>query len=81
MPPPFLTFSHQDNRNWTPELKRALAKEKAQVFYPAPMFCTDNGAMIAYTGCQRLMAGQQEASRIRNAGLPTVLADRLYLGV
>jgi tRNA N6-adenosine threonylcarbamoyltransferase len=40
------------------ELKRALAKENAQVFYPAPMFCTDNGAMIAYAGAQRLQAGQ-----------------------
>ena len=29
-----------------------------QVFYPRPEFCTDNGAMIAYAGCQRLMAGQ-----------------------
>lgn len=30
-----------------------------QVFYPRPEFCTDNGAMIAYAGCQRLLAGQQ----------------------
>ena len=38
-----------------------LAQRKRwQVFYPSPMFCTDNGAMIAYAGCQRLMAGQQE---------------------
>ncbi len=28
------------------------------MFYPAPMFCTDNGAMIAYAGAQRLQAGQ-----------------------
>lgn len=39
-------------------LKAALAKERARVFYPAPMFCTDNGAMIAYAGAQRLLAGQ-----------------------
>lgn len=41
-------------------LKKALAKERAEVFYPAPVFCTDNGAMIAYAGAQRLAAGQQD---------------------
>jgi N6-L-threonylcarbamoyladenine synthase len=48
-------------------LKKALAKEQAQVFYPAPMFCTDNGAMIAYAGAQRLAAGQvdQVGSAVR----------------
>ena len=33
-------------------------KEKAALFYARPEFCTDNGAMIAYAGAQRLMAGQ-----------------------
>ena len=41
-------------------LKNALGKERCQVFYPAPMFCTDNGAMIAYAGAQRLLAGQTD---------------------
>lgn len=36
-------------------------KHEARVFYPRPAFCTDNGAMIAYAGCQRLLAGQHEA--------------------
>jgi N6-L-threonylcarbamoyladenine synthase len=33
-------------------------KERAAVFFPRLEFCTDNGAMIAYAGCQRLLAGQ-----------------------
>lgn len=55
------------NANLRAELKRALAKEQAEVFYPAPMFCTDNGAMIAYAGAQRLLAGQvdDEKTRVR----------------
>ncbi len=32
----------------------------AEVFYPRLEFCTDNGAMIAFAGCQRLLGGQQE---------------------
>ena len=39
-------------------LKINLAKIKAEVFDARPAFCTDNGAMIAYAGCQRLLAGQ-----------------------
>lgn len=53
------------NANLRAELKRALAREQAQVFYPAPVFCTDNGAMIAYAGAQRLLAGQVDAPDVR----------------
>lgn len=41
-------------------LEQMLAREGGKVFYARPEFCTDNGAMIAYAGCQRLMAGQQQ---------------------
>lgn len=41
-------------------LEQALAKIGAKVFYARHEFCTDNGAMIAYAGCQRLLAGQQD---------------------
>lgn len=41
-------------------LETALAKIGAKVFYARHEFCTDNGAMIAYAGCQRLLAGQVE---------------------
>lgn len=46
------------NRNLRAQLRSALGKVGAQVFYPAARFCTDNGAMIAYAGAQRLAAGQ-----------------------
>jgi N6-L-threonylcarbamoyladenine synthase len=41
------------------KLEAMVSKERAQLFYARPKFCTDNGAMIAYAGCQRLLAGQQ----------------------
>ncbi len=46
-------------------LRRVLAERlDATVIYPAPKLCTDNGAMIAYAGCQRLLAGQRSAGII-----------------
>ena len=46
------------------EIRRQLhilgEKEKTQIYFPRPEFCTDNGAMIAYAGCQRLQAGQTQ---------------------
>lgn len=42
------------------ELETALAERNAQVYYARNEFCTDNGAMIAYAGCQRLLHGQQD---------------------
>ncbi|MGE0626027.1 MAG: tRNA (adenosine(37)-N6)-threonylcarbamoyltransferase complex transferase subunit TsaD [Pseudomonadales bacterium] len=41
-------------------LRAALSERlDADVLYPAPALCTDNGAMIAYAGCERLLAGQR----------------------
>lgn len=40
-------------------LESALNKIGAGVFYARNEFCTDNGAMIAYAGCQRLLATEQ----------------------
>ncbi len=43
------------------KLQAMTAERDAQIFYPRLEFCTDNGAMIAFAGCQRLLAGQREA--------------------
>ena len=48
------------NRHLQQKMQSAMRKEGVQVFYPRNEFCTDNGAMIAYAGYQRLRAGQQE---------------------
>ncbi|TMU70012.1 tRNA (adenosine(37)-N6)-threonylcarbamoyltransferase complex transferase subunit TsaD [Pseudomonas fluorescens] len=45
-------------------LEKMLGDMKGDVFYARPEFCTDNGAMIAFAGCQRLQAGQQESLAI-----------------
>ena len=39
------------------KLGQITKKLGGEVFYPRPEFCTDNGAMIAYAGLQRLKAG------------------------
>jgi len=39
------------------QLAITTKKLGGSVFYPRPEFCTDNGAMIAYAGLQRLKAG------------------------
>jgi N6-L-threonylcarbamoyladenine synthase len=46
------------NKRLREKLEAELAKNNAEVFYARHEFCTDNGAMIAYAGCQRLLAGE-----------------------
>lgn len=46
------------NKALRQQLEVMVKKENATLFYARPQFCTDNGAMIAYAGCQRLKAGQ-----------------------
>ena len=49
--------ANQQLRNRLADLGKKVG---AEVYYPRPAFCTDNGAMIAYAGCVRLRAGQGE---------------------
>ena len=40
-------------------------KLSADIHYPCPEFCTDNAAMIAYVGYQRLIRGEKDDLTIR----------------
>ena len=46
-------------------LEEAMAKVDGRLFYAQLKYCTDNGAMIAYAGCQRLLAGERDDLEIR----------------
>lgn len=48
------------NRRLRNELNALVPKHHIKLFFPRLEFCTDNGAMIAYTGCQRLLRGEKE---------------------
>jgi N6-L-threonylcarbamoyladenine synthase len=53
------------NKKLREKLTELMAEEKGRVFFPRHEFCTDNGAMIAYVGCQRLLVGEQNNLEIR----------------
>ncbi|MBB1439763.1 tRNA (adenosine(37)-N6)-threonylcarbamoyltransferase complex transferase subunit TsaD [Shewanella sp. SG41-4] len=46
-------------------LAEMMTKLGGQVYYPRGEFCTDNGAMIAYAGLQRLRAGHTEGLEVK----------------
>ena len=48
------------NKALRASLEHMLGRLGGNVYYARPQFCTDNGAMIAYAGCQRLLAGQRQ---------------------
>jgi len=47
------------NRRLRRRMDEMMAGEGGRTFYPRLEFCTDNGAMIAYAGWERLKAGEQ----------------------
>ena len=48
-------------------LEHECAKRDARAYYPRGRFCTDNGAMIAYVGAQRLLAGEHDEIGVMKA--------------
>ncbi|MFZ7129125.1 tRNA (adenosine(37)-N6)-threonylcarbamoyltransferase complex transferase subunit TsaD [Avibacterium avium] len=52
------------NQQLRQSLSELMAQLGGEVFYPQPQFCTDNGAMIAYTGFLRLKHGEHSPLEI-----------------
>lgn len=52
------------NKALRKSLDSMMAKLHGKLFYARPEFCTDNGAMIAFAGAQRLKAGQTDGLAI-----------------
>ena len=47
------------------QLQQMVQDEGGAVYFPRHEFCTDNGAMIAYVGCQRLLRGEKSDLMIK----------------
>ena len=46
-------------------LQHAMRDLHVDVFFPRLEFCTDNAAMVAYSGCQRLLRGEHDPLSIQ----------------
>jgi N6-L-threonylcarbamoyladenine synthase len=56
------------NKMLRSKFAQASKKDGFEVFYPSFEYCTDNGAMIAYAGCQRMLKG--ETTSLNSRSLP-----------
>ncbi len=45
------------NQRLRQSLSAWAVQQQISIHYPRPEFCTDNGAMVAYAGCRRLLDG------------------------
>lgn len=59
------------------QLREKFQQLEAHVYYPRAEFCTDNGAMIAYAGALRLMAGEKQGMAFQ--ALPRWPMDQLAI--
>lgn len=48
------------NQRLRERLAEMVEKFDAELFYPKPSLCTDNGAMVAYAGYRRFLLGQSD---------------------
>lgn len=48
------------NQSLRQQLHDLCHEMDCQLFFPRLAFCTDNGAMVAYAGCQQLLAGERQ---------------------
>lgn len=53
------------NRALRKGLSNLCANMRVSLHFPRHEFCTDNGAMIAYVGCQRLLAGHRDSLDVK----------------
>ncbi|RNF82894.1 tRNA (adenosine(37)-N6)-threonylcarbamoyltransferase complex transferase subunit TsaD [Montanilutibacter psychrotolerans] len=53
------------NKRLRAKLADMAQRRGGRVCFPRPAFCTDNGAMIAFAGALRLLAGQHEDAAVR----------------
>ncbi len=58
------------NRALREQLRAELSRTGGTVYYPRTEFCTDNGAMIAFTGCRRLALTPAAYSSLRVEARP-----------
>ena len=52
------------NQHLRTKMQQTAASEHWKVSFPRPEYCTDNGAMIAFAGCQRLLAAEHNSLEI-----------------
>jgi N6-L-threonylcarbamoyladenine synthase len=58
------------NRALREQLRAELSRTGGTVYYPRTEFCTDNAAMIAFTGCRRLELAPAAYSSVRVEARP-----------